>query len=182
MAGGLLIALYLLLITPLRLGVWLHCEGVSPGAAVGVRVWGAPGRWRLTIGRGENGAPALLINGRAVRKTPQSRRKRKNARRVLYALLRADKARGLLLRGVQVELLTLRVQLGGGNAAAVALAAGALRAALCRVRRGDVRVTPAFGGGSALRGVCIVSARLGMLLVCCAAGLLAYARAGKKEG
>ena len=52
MAGGLLIALYLLLITPLRLGVWLHWEGVSPGAAVGVRVWGAPGRWRLTIGRG----------------------------------------------------------------------------------------------------------------------------------
>lgn len=46
MAGGLLIALYLLLITPLRLGVWLHWEGVSPGAAVGVRVWGAPGRWR----------------------------------------------------------------------------------------------------------------------------------------
>ena len=102
--------------------------------------------------------------------------------RLMVATDGPSRARGLLLRGVQVELLTLHVQLGGGNAAAVALAAGALRAALWRVRRGDVRVTPAFGGGSALRGVCIVSARLGMLLVCCAAGLLAYARAGKKEG
>lgn len=153
----LLIALYLVWITPLRLSSGLRL--IAPGRRVRLRlqVWGV-------------GVPLRL----------PAHRKKKRRLPGPSALRQALPALKLLLRGLHVRRLEVAVR-AGGDAAAAAVLTGLLRTLNGLWPRARLRCDPAFGGESALRARCILDARLGTIGTAALLGAFLLWRARKKE-
>ena len=168
----LLCAAYLVLITPVRVGAVLSAPPLK--IAVGMTVWGAHVPGRLTV-RWTAGGLLLSAGGRDI---PLKTRLGGDA--LGRAALKSSMGRRLLRRLLEGGALTGALQIGGTDAAQVALWTGAARAALSLLPGRGVRCFPSFGGPTALRLRCIAETRLGMLL---AAGLLLAlsGRTGRKE-
>ena len=149
--AAVLIALYLIGITPLRLTALIRYPGDRP-ARVFLRAWG----FRLPTGGGMrlSGGSAGL----------------REALPVLRDLLRHSTLRRLEIR--------IRV---GGDAARAALITGYLRALDAAVPRAQISCVPAFGEKGTLRAGCILDARLGILLAAALAGRLQRKARRNKE-
>ena len=161
-------ALFLLLISPVRLGAALSWAGGGFRLAAGILVWGVRVRGRLDGARGEGDRLRLeaAVQGRPVA-LPQGKRGGAGA---LGRMLKRGGLRFPWGHAARLYALEGTVFLGGDDAAALALAAGALRALLARYPK--VKCFPSFGGECRGEIRCIAESRLGMLL---AAGLvLAY--------
>ena len=175
-------ALFLLFITPVRAGIWVEWDGNRLRGAVGVTVWGIRGQAALTGRRGDGGRLRIMaaLGGRSV-SLPSPHGKSGGAKKLL-GLLRHRDAWTPLRRAVQVTRLEAAVRLGGGDAAALALLTGLLRAVGGLLPGLRLRCVPVLGGKSGLRAVCIAEARLGIL---CTAWLMAKRKAaggGRRAG
>ena len=103
------------------------------------------------------------------------------ALRVLGLLLRSNGKDAALRRAVRVDTLAVSLRLGLQDAAALALAAGFLRAAGGTVPGLRFRCRPALGGKSGLQAVCIAETRLGILWAAALRTFVRTHRAGRKE-
>ena len=172
------LAMLLVLVTPVTLRADLRWVG-SAEALLALRFWGiGPDlRWRMEktqqghrlIRLGKSGAPKpRAIQG-------------KTTVRMLQALLRGNRARQLLFRGLSLQQLDVALSVSLDNAARTALTAGTLqslwRALPCQWRRrARLQVRPDFlnqQGGVQAR--CMVFSHLGTLLITAAMLLLSYA-------
>ena len=173
-------AMFLLLITPVRLGAALRWEKGLPRAAVGVMVWGVSGQVFLRSGRDEKGKLRLTASvfGKETPVTP-GKAKAGQGLRALWLSLRSNGRLSLLRYTVKIRVFDVSVRLGIEDAARAALAVGLIRALASAVPRLRLRCVPALGGQTAASLRCIADARLGILL---AAALLWRARRrGRKE-
>ena len=178
--AGLLLLIYLALITPVKLGAAVSVGEGPPGAAVGVMLWG----WKRVLQihvRREAGVPRLCaeMRGRSVRLPPAMDQGWVD--KAVKAMLRALTCRQGARRILTLCVLDGVIRIGGEDAARVALLTGSVRAALDWLPMAEVRCVPAFGGASLVRLRCIARARLGTIW---AAGLrtaLSMRRRGRKE-
>ncbi len=100
--------------------------------------------------------------------------------KALALLLRSNADRAMLRNAVRVSALDVFLQIGGQNAAFIALAAGFLQALNPLLPQANVVCRPSFGGETKAYLRCIAEARLGILL----AAWLRWRkerRAGQKE-
>ena len=86
-------------------------------------------------------------------------------RKLLSLLLKSNGQEAALRKLVKVNTFIIALRLGGGDAAALALGAGALRALGGALPSLRFQCVPCLNGKTALRAVCIAEARLGILLV-----------------
>lgn len=147
----LMIVLYLIGITPLRLTALIRYPGDRP-ARVFLRAWG----FRLPTGGG------MRLSGGSA-----------GLREALPVL------RGLL-RHSTLRRLEIRVRVGG-DAALAAVITGLVRGIAGLLPRAGIRCDPGFGETGALRAKCILEARLGILLAAALAGRFARKARRKKE-
>jgi len=150
-----LVGLYLMWITPLRLSWALRLAQPPPAVRWALRVWGVQ---------------IALPHFRARRRLPRSG----------LSLGALAPALRLLKRAVRIQRLEIHV-LAGGDAAAAAVVTGLLRAADGLVPRVRIRCAPAWGRAGALRAKCILDARLGTLWTAALLGAFLLRRARKKE-
>ena len=177
----MLLGLFLLLITPLRVGAAARWTGHAPTLTVGVTVWGVRAQTEICFRRDEAGA--LLLTAGIGKKAIPLRLPGENAGNGLKALallLRSNADRAMLRNAVRVSALDVFLQIGGQNAAFIALAAGFLQALNPLLPQANLVCRPSFGGETKAYLRCIAEARLGILL----AAWLRWRkerRAGQKE-
>ena len=169
-----LVGIYLLGITPLRLGLHLALGNGQCQLTMGLLVWGKAFRLQAALARGANGRPGRILRwqGKALSPSRKASASTKGLFGAVRALGQAKAARTLLRRSVR--LLRIRAAAKGENAAHVALAAAALRAL-------GVPCVPRFGGKSALALTVMWECRLGPVLLAGALAAIRDKRAGKKE-
>lgn len=145
-----------------------------------VRVWGVPMRFRRVLQRTGKGHRLFALHPtQPPQETPPPRIRRGMA--LVGALLRGDYARRFLAHHVHLRALDALAVLSLEDAAATAMLAGAARSLALLVprrwrQRVRLRVQPGFPARkSSLRARCILSFRLGSLLVAAALALAAYA-------
>ncbi len=172
MVWGIL-GLYVLLITPLRIGAFFSWEPGLFRCAYGIMIWGAAVRGEVSVRRGEDGRLRMEPSLR--------RRKRKGRGGLLKRIGKPSEIQKTLRRMGRLCLFQARLDLGGQDAAGVALRTGALRAASALLPGARLRCRPVFGGKGAARVHCIVETRLGMLMIACLPGLADHFLAGRKE-
>lgn len=182
MMAAVWIFLFLIYITPLKMGVAVHWQSSQPvRIALGVTVWG------VRIKR-EYAWPARLIGENAIKTDSTSAVSsfdgiKKRGRLILHFLwniLRSDHVRNWLM----VEHVHVRVAIGFLEAAGCALMDALLKIVFALVRHMpgcDFKSCARFDGQSAVQGLCIVRLRLGNLLVASALGAAAYWVAGRKK-
>ena len=162
-----LTALFLLLISPVRAGVRVQWDENGLRGAAGLMIWGL--REQVDFSAVRNGAGVLRLTAayRGKNLPLPPRRKGDGARllKLLGLLLKSNGKNASLHRLVRVDTLRLGLRLGGEDAAALALGAGALRALGGALPYLRFQCVPALGGKTALRAVCIAEARLGILVV-----------------
>lgn len=185
MAVWLGLLMYLVLITPIRLGLQLEWEqGRLPRGRIGVLIWGAAIQRQFFGIRDENGTLRIETDF-PVRKSPANSQGAGDfARAIIRAfktLKRANVARGLLKKSIRLDRLDIRAHIGLEDAAATAMLSGALRAAGIFWRRGEWAIIPCFGQGNALYGRCILESRLGMIAMAGLLGLISDRLTEKKE-
>ena len=175
-------AVFLLRITPVRLGAAAHWERGLPRAAVGVMLWGVAGRAAFYTSRDENGRLRLTASvfGKTVPLAPGKNRAGQGLRLLLMAL-RSNSRQPLLRYTVKVRCLEARMRLGCRDAAWAALAVGLIRAAAAAVPLLRVQCVPALGGQTEVHLRCIADARLGTLLAAALAGRVKRRRGRKEE-
>lgn len=157
--------LFLLLIAPVRVGVRLLWDEKGPRGAVGLMVWGLREQADFSLERGAAGNLRLTaaFHGKTL-PLPQRKNRTGLGIRLLGLLLKSNGEDAALGRLVRVNTLNVALRLGGEDAAALALGAGALRAVGGALPFLRFRCMPVLGGKTALRAVCIAEARLGILL------------------
>lgn len=184
MGAWLLIGMYVLLITPLRLGVALRLgEADGPRGAAGVMLWGVTLQAQARAVRDDQGRLRLETSFRG-KLLPGNRDPSGPAQgvvRVLKALKRANIARALLKKTVRLHILAVDGSIGLEDAAATALCVGTLRALAAIIPKMRCRLVPHFEGKSQVSALCIVDTRLGTLLAVCLLGAASLLLAGKKE-
>ncbi len=164
------LALFLLFIAPVRVGVRIAWDENGLRGAVGLMVWGLREQADFSTGRSASGALRLTASFRGKNlRLPESKGNGKKMLQLLGLLLKSNGKDAALRRLVKVRTLRVALRLGGGDAAALALGTGALRAAGGALPFLRFQCVPVLGGKTALRAVCIAESRLGILLV---AGLL----------
>lgn len=184
MGAWLLIGIYVLLITPLRLGVALRfgeTEGLR--GAAGIMLWGITLQAQARAVRDAQGRLRLetTFRGRMLPGSQDPSGPTQGILRMLKALKRANRARALLKKTVRLHALTLDGSIGLEDAAATALCVAALQALAAVIPGMRSRLAPRFDGKSLVSGLCIVDTRLGTLLAVCLLGAVSLALAGKKE-
>ncbi len=176
----LFLIIYLVLITPVKLGAAVSVGGGPAGAAVGVMVWGFRRVVRIRVRR-RDGVPRLCadVGGRSVILSPQM--ENGWSTRMARMLLRSLTGGGDCPRVLRLRALDGLIRIGGRDAGSIALLTGGLRALTALLPHSRIRCVPSFGGPSLLRLRCIAQARLGTIL---AAGLktaLRMRRTDRKE-
>ncbi len=159
------LALFLLFIAPVRAGVRVRLDEKGLRGAAGLMVWGL--RDQVDFAAGRNGTEPLRLTAAFRGKNlplPAGKREGGRLLRALGLALRANGREAVLRRAVRVNTLTVSLRLGLQDAAALALAAGFLRAAGGTVPGLRFRCVPALGGKSALQAACITETRLGILM------------------
>lgn len=160
------LALFLLFIAPVRAGVRVQWDENGLRGAVGLMVWGLREQADFSLGRGAAGQLRLTAAFRGKNlPLPQGKNRAGLGFKLLGLLLKSNGKNAALRGAVRVNTLNADLRLGGGDAAALALAAGTLRAVGSALPVLRFRCVPALGGKTALRAVCIAEARLGILLV-----------------
>ena len=172
----LLAVLLVLFLAPVQLGaafIWREGKGVR--AAVGVMVWGARYRTVRHIGKGE----MLLPDEKPLPMSADT------VRTVKEAVRHSERARRFFFRTAKIYVLAVDALITFRDAAACALLQGLLTSIA-----GAVRIRyPAFHpcirgrltGESQIRGRCIVSIRLGNLLIVMLLGALSWAQGSLKR-
>ncbi len=160
------LALFLLFIAPLRAGVRVQWDENGLRGAVGLMIWGLREQADFTLARGAAGQLRLTaaFHGKSL-PLPQGKSRSGLGLKLLGLLLRSNGKNAALRGAVRVNALSVALRLGGQDAAALALAAGTLRAVGGALPFLRFRCVPALGGKTALRAVCIAESRLGILLV-----------------
>ena len=161
-----LTAVFLLLIAPVRAGVRVQWDENGPRGAVGLMVWGMREQADFSLKRGTAGQLRLnaVFHGKSL-PLPQRKNRVSFGMKLLGLLLKSNGKKAAMGQLIRVNTLNVALHLGGGDAAALALGTGALRAIGSAVPRLRFRCVPALGGKTALRAVCIAESRLGILLV-----------------
>ncbi len=171
----ILLGLFLLLIAPIQVGAVFHWAGKKPSLTVGVMIWGVRAQTELHARRDETGA--LLISAAVGRRNLTLRPGRQNAEngfKALGLLLKSNSGHAALRNAVQVRSFDAYLQIGGENAAFIALAAGFLQALNPLLPKVHIAAHPSFHGDTKALIRCIAGARLGILL-------LAWLRWRKKQ-
>ena len=160
MVTWLLIASYLLWITPIRLGVVFSWQsGNKPHFAAGALCWGM----HLPKASARPRSASLSLP------------------RILKGMKKSPLTRKLLRYALHVEQAEIIAQIGGRDAAWTALFSAGLQALLPCIPRIRCRVYPRLGGASAIKAGCIAEGRLGMLFLAALALMLSNRAAAKKE-
>lgn len=167
------------LMAPVRLRADVRWQDGVDVAAL-ARVWGVPLRWRHHLQRTGRGHRLFALRpDRPPQETPAPRIRQGMA--MVGALLRGDRARRFLMAHVHMISLDALAVLSLEDAAATALLSGAARSLTLLLPRAwrhrtRLRVQPGFPAGrSSLRARCIVSFRLGSLLIAAALAFIAWA-------
>ena len=182
MLRAMLIGLFLLGITPVRLGAAVALGQGRPRWAVGVMLWGVRLQGQLTVKfRWMEGAPqAVLCLGKRQHILKPRAGGGKRALALIRALLKTE-AKRRAPSGFTRFSLSGAVRVGGEDAALVAQWTGALRALGGLLPGTEVACFPAFGGTWALRLRCIAETRLGILWAAALRTFVRTHRAGRKE-
>ena len=160
------LALFLLIIAPVRAGVRVQWDENGLRGSVGLMFWGLREQADFTLNRSAAGTLRLNAAFHGKNMTlPQGKNRAELGVKLLGLLLRSNGQEGALRKLVKVNTLNIALRLGGGDAAALALGAGALRAVGGALPFLRFHCMPVLGGKTALRAVCIAEARLGILLV-----------------
>lgn len=175
-----LVFCYLLVITPVRFGAAIFWQGQARGA-VAALVWGVRVQVRFSLCRDGQGHLRLLTDFHGRRKPAAPGPPPPGVIACLKALKRANVGRFLLKRGVRLRDFAIDAEIGGGDAAFIALCTALLRALGALPHGPRVRARPVFQGNGSLKAQCIAEARLGTLLLAGALGLWSLLRSGKKE-
>ncbi len=159
-------ALFLLFIAPVKAGARLILDEKGLRGAVGLMIWGLREQMDFSAGRDAAGALRLTAAFRG-KKLPLPERKGDAGRilRLLGLLIKSNGKEAALRKLVRVDTLSVALRLGGGDAAALALGAGALRAVGNALPFLRFQCVPALNGKTALRAACIAETRLGILVV-----------------
>ena len=161
-----LTAVFLLLIAPVRAGVRVQWDENGLRGAAGLMVWGLREQADFSLARGAAGRLQLTaaFHGKSL-PLPQRKSRAGLGMKLLGLLLKSNGKNAALRGAVRVNTLNVALRLGGGDAAALALTAGTLRAVGSALPFLRFRCVPALGGKTAFRAVCIAESRLGILLV-----------------
>lgn len=176
----ILLGLFLLFIAPIRIGAALRWTGGAPSLSVGVMIWGIRAQTSIRAER-DTAGKLLLTAAVGNRKLPlhPDRNNAGSGLKALALLLKSNTDRAAMRRLVQVRRLDVFLQIGGENAAFIALATGFLQALNPLLPQADIRCRPSFHGQTKVYARCIAEARLGIL---CVAWLRwRRRRAGQKE-
>ncbi len=161
----IVLAFFLLLIAPVRAGVILRQGAGEFKGAAGVMIWGVRAQIRFSLGRNGEGALRLAVSaGNSQLSLPRRKRKAGTGIRLLGLMLKSNGKKSALRRAVRVEAMDVRVRLGGGDAAALALGTGLLRSLNGLLPALRVRCVPGLGARTEIAVRCIAEARLGILL------------------
>lgn len=177
----ILLGLFLLLIAPVQVGAALRWTGHIPCLTVGVMIWGV--RAQMEIRARRNKAGMLLLTATMGKRNLTLRPGGKNAGNGLKALgllLKSNGDKAMLKKAVQVRVLDAYLQIGGENAAFIAILTGFLQALNPLLPQANIVCRPSFHGSTKAYIRCIAEARLGILL----AAWLRWRRtrrAGRKE-
>ncbi len=159
------LALFLLFISPVRAGVRVRWDETGLRGAAGLMIWGLRDQVDFAAERNAAGVPRLTaaFRGKDL-PLPEGKNKGNRLIRLLGLLLRSNGQNAVFRRVVRVNTLSFTLRLGLQDAAALALAAGLLRAAGGAASGLRFRCVPALGGKSGLQAVCIAETRLGILM------------------
>lgn len=173
----IMMAFFVLLITPVSVGIVFRWESDAPRGTVGVMVWGLRVQASILLGRNAEGK-LLLTAAFRDKKLPLPHRKERKGKgiKMLSLMLKSDRKTNILRKAVRVNALDVSVRLGGQDAAALALGTGFFRSLNPLLPFLRLRCVPALGEKTALYARCIAEARLGILLT---AWILVFGR--KKE-
>ena len=173
----IILGLFLLLISPVRIGAALRWSGQLPTLVIGVMIWGV--RVQTSIHAERDPAGTLLLTA-ALGKRPLhfGGKNADGSLQALAALFRSGSGRTALHGVVQVRKVELYLQIGGENAAFAALFTGLLRALNPLFPHAAIHCHPSFNGQTKVYARCIAETRLGILL---AAWLRRRRRHGQKE-
>jgi len=169
--------LFWLLLAGLAAAAFLPVEAEVEGMVTDHAQWGAA---VSCLGR-----PVLrLPKPPGQKKHPKKQRKKGkgNGRLLLRAIRKRKWLRQLILRSVHLQQLTGRILLSTESAASTALLTGAAWGMLSLLppqwrSQTHLTVTPDFFSGKTyFQGKCMVSARLGMIVLCAAGLLMAWLR------
>ena len=159
--------LFLLFIAPVRAGVKAQWDERGFKGAAGLMIWGL--REQVDFSAVRNAAGVLRLTaafrGKNLPLPPWKKGGAARLLKLLGLLLKSNGKNASLQRLVRVDTLRAVLRLGGEDAAVLALAAGALRAAGGALPFLRFQCVPSLGGKTALQAVCIAEARLGILLV-----------------
>lgn len=161
-----ILVLFILLISPVRAGMRVQWDEMGPRGAVGLMIWGLRGKADFSLTRGAAGSLRLTaaFHGKNL-PLPQRKNRAELGVKLLGLLLKSNGKNADLKKLVRVNTLNVTLRLGGGDAAALALGAGTLRALGSALPFLRFRCMPVLGGKTALRAVCIAESRLGILLM-----------------
>ncbi|MBR3107084.1 MAG: hypothetical protein IKH30_07870 [Clostridia bacterium] len=176
----ILLGLFLLLIAPVRIGAALRWEHGKSALTVGVMVWGIRFQTMIEARRDETGA--LLLNAAVGGKTLTLRPDGRNAAngiKALGLLLKFNANRAKMRKMIQVQAFDIFLQIGGQDAAFIALTSGFLQALNPLLPFVHIDCCPSFNGETKALVRCIAGTRLGILLL--AWLRLSRRRAGRKE-
>ena len=177
----ILMGLFLVLITPVRVGAVLRWAGHLPSLTIGLMIWGIQAQTEIRARRDEAGA--LLLTAALGRRNMTLHPGGKNAGKglkILGLLLKSNGDRAVFKKAVQVRALDAYLQIGGENAAFIAILTGFLQALNPLLPQANIVCRPSFHGSTKAYIRCIAEARLGILL----AAWLRWRRtrrAGRKE-
>ena len=174
--------LYLALITPVTVRIDIRwAERLD--AVLAPRLWGLGPNLRFRLERTDHGHRLFRVDkaGEARPLKPPATSARPGMT-LLRAVIRGDRARELLLRGISLQQLDIALNVSLDNAARTALVSGAVQS-LWRAlppawrRSARLRVRPDFlSGQGGAQARCMVFFHLGTLLITAALLLLSYAR------
>ena len=160
----LFLGLFLLLIAPVRVGAALRYDHNKPALMVGLTVWGV--RVQSKIEARRDTAGTLLLNaavgGKSLTLHPGGMNAG-NGIKTLGLLLKSNGDRAALRKTIQLQVLDAYLQIGGENAAFIALAAGFLQALNALLPRANIVCRPSFNGDTKAYIRCIAGTRLGIL-------------------
>ena len=160
------LALFILLISPVRAGVRIAWNENGLRGAVGLMIWGLRDQVDFSTGRSASGTLRLRLSFRGKSlPLPKSKGNGKKMLQLLGLMLKSNGNGADLKKLVRVNTLNVVLRLGGGDAAALALGAGALRALGGALPGLRFRCVPVLDGQTALRAVCIAESRLGILVM-----------------
>ncbi|MBR5110277.1 MAG: hypothetical protein IK099_08780 [Clostridia bacterium] len=160
------LGIFMLLIAPVQAGAVLRWEQGKLTLAAGIMVWGV--RFQTLIEARRDTAGMLLMTATVGKKTLPLRPSGKNAGKGIKALrlmLRSNADRAALGKMIRVQAFDLFAQIGGRNAAFIALATGFLQALPPLLPFARIHCRPSFNGETKAFLRCIAGTRLGILWI-----------------